>query len=222
VTQNAYRAARAAVDAALTGAELINDGAGLAYVLCRPPGHHAERRAFGGFCYFNNAAIAAHFLSKKGRIAFLDIDHHHGNGSQDIFYDRDDVYFISIHGHPGGAYPYFAGFADERGSGAGKGFNRNFPLFPGADNITYTDTLARALRLLSRFKPDFLVVSLGFDIMAGDPTGSFSVNERGMRRIGEMLGATGWPTLVVQEGGYALRNLRRGATAFFRGLTGPG
>jgi acetoin utilization deacetylase AcuC-like enzyme/GNAT superfamily N-acetyltransferase len=222
VTRNAYRAARAAVDAALTGAELVADGAGLAYVLCRPPGHHAERRAFGGFCYFNNAAIAANWLSKRGRIAFLDIDHHHGNGSQDIFYERNDVYFVSIHGHPRTTYPYFAGFPDERGTGAGKGFNRNFPLFPGADNAVYADTLARALRLFARFKPDYLVVSLGFDIMAGDPTGSFSINERGMRRIGEMLAAPGWPTLVVQEGGYALRNLRLGATAFFRGLTGPG
>ena len=220
VTHNAYRAARAAVDAALTGAELVAKGKDLAYVLCRPPGHHAERRAFGGFCYFNNAAIAAHYLSQHGRVAFLDIDHHHGNGSQDIFYERDDVYFISIHGHPRSAYPYFAGYADERGAGKGKGFNRNFPLFPGADIGEYVETLTRALRLFSRFKPDYFVLSLGFDIMAGDPTGSFTINDRGMRRIGEMLAEPGWPTLVVQEGGYALRNLRQGATGFFRGLTG--
>lgn len=222
VTHNTYRAARGAVDAALTGAEKVMKGADLAYVLCRPPGHHAERRAFGGFCYFNNAAIAAHYLSGHGRVAFIDIDHHHGNGSQDIFYERDDVYFISIHGHPRSAYPYFSGFADERGEGKGKGFNRNFPLYPGADIAQYTDALARALRLFARFKPDYLVVSLGFDIMAGDPTGSFNIKDRGMRRIGAMLAEPGWPTLVVQEGGYALRNLRTGATEFFRGLTGQG
>ncbi len=220
VTANAYRAARNAANAALTGAELVLKGESPVYVLCRPPGHHAERRAFGGFCYFNNAAIAAHRLSKDGKVAFLDIDHHHGNGSQDIFWRRDDVFFVSIHGHPRVAYPYFAGYADERGEGAGKGFNRNFPLYPGADNHEYADTLARALRLLARFRPKYLVVSLGFDIMAGDPTGTFNVSERGMRRIGTMLGETGWPTLLVQEGGYALRNLRAGATEFFRGLTG--
>ena len=220
VTRNAYRAAHAAVNAALTGARLVANGADLAYVLCRPPGHHAERRAFGGFCYFNNAAIAAHELSRRGRVAFIDIDHHHGNGSQDIFYERDDVFFISIHGHPRSAYPYFAGYADERGAGKGKGFNRNFPLFPGADIAEYTDTLARAMRLFGRFKPDYLVISLGFDIMGGDPTGTFNINDRGMRRIGAMLGEPGWPTLVVQEGGYALRNLRLGAMEFFRGLTG--
>lgn len=219
VTHNTYRAARGAVDAALTGAELVQKGTDLAYVLCRPPGHHAERGVFGGFCYFNSAAIAAHFLSRHGKVAFIDIDHHHGNGSQDIFYRRDDVFFISIHGHPRSAYPYFAGFADERGEGKGKGFNRNFPLYPGADIGEYSDALARALRLFARFRPDYLVISLGFDIMAGDPTGTFNINDRGMRRIGTMLAEPAWPTLVVQEGGYALRNLRAGATEFFRGLT---
>ncbi len=222
VTHNTYRAARGAVDAALTGAEKLAKGPELAYVLCRPPGHHAERGVFGGFCYFNNAAIAAHYLSKHGRVAFIDIDHHHGNGSQDIFYARDDVYFISIHGHPRSAYPYFSGFPDERGEGKGKGFNRNFPLYPGADIAQYTDVLARAMRLFTRFKPDYLVISLGLDIMSGDPTGTFNINDRGMRRIGAMLAEPGWPTLVVQEGGYALRNLRTGATEFFRGLTGQG
>lgn len=130
------------------------------------------------------------------------------------------MFFISIHGHPRSAHPYFAGYADERGAGKGKGFNRNFPLFPGADIAEYTDTLARAMRLFGRFKPDYLVISLGFDIMGGDPTGTFNINDRGMRRIGAMLGEPGWPTLVVQEGGYALRNLRLGAMEFFRGLTG--
>ncbi len=220
VTRNAFAAARAAANAALTGAELLRKGTTPVYVLCRPPGHHAERRAFGGFCYFNNAAVAAHYLSHEGKVALLDIDHHHGNGTQDIFWKRDDVFFVSIHGHPRAAYPYFAGYVDERGDGAGDGYNRNFPLYPGADNHEYIETLERALRLFVRFRPKYLVVSLGFDIMAGDPTGTFDVTERGMRRIGAMLRETGWPILAVQEGGYALRNLRTGAAEFFRGLAG--
>jgi len=223
VTANAYKAARHAVDAALTGAECTLKGAAHTYVLCRPPGHHAESRVFGGFCYFNNASIAAHYLSRHGRVAFIDIDHHHGNGSQEIFYKRNDVYFVSIHGHPRVAYPYFAGYSDERGEEAGKGFNRNFPLYPGTDDDTYVKTLIEALGTLRRFKPDYFVVSLGLDIMAGDPTGAFAITTKGMQRIGELLNGLKVPTLIVQEGGYTLRNLRVGATAFFTGLlTTPG
>jgi acetoin utilization deacetylase AcuC-like enzyme/GNAT superfamily N-acetyltransferase len=221
VTANAYKAARNAVDAALTGAEHVLKSGSYTYVLCRPPGHHAEFRAFGGFCYFNNAAIAAHHLARHGKVAFLDIDYHHGNGSQSIFYSRSDVYFISIHGHPRVSYPYFAGYIDERGEGNGKGFNRNFPLYPGVDDDAYLKTLAEALKVFRRFKPNFLVVSLGFDIMAGDPTGAFNVTPKGMQRIGTMLAELRLPTLVVQEGGYSLRNLRLGATGFFKGLLGP-
>ncbi|MCP5362168.1 MAG: histone deacetylase family protein [Hyphomicrobiales bacterium] len=218
VTANAYKAARNAVNAALTGAERILKGSTHAYVLCRPPGHHAEIGVFGGFCYFNNAAIAAHYLSKKGKVAFIDIDFHHGNGSQDIFYKRNDVYFISIHGHPRVSYPYFAGYSDERGDGLGKGFNRNFPLYPGVDDETYLKTLESALALFRKYKPDYLVISLGFDIMAGDPTGAFTISPKGMQQIGVMMASMKLPTLVVQEGGYALRNLRLGATGFFKGL----
>ncbi|MGD2140874.1 MAG: histone deacetylase family protein [Burkholderiales bacterium] len=220
VTANAYKAARHAVDATLTGAERLLKGSRHTYVLCRPPGHHAESRVFGGFCYFNNAAIAAHHLSRHGRVAFIDIDHHHGNGSQEIFYQRNDVYFVSIHGHPRTAYPYFAGYSDERGEGPGKGYNRNFPLYPGTDDDTYLKTLAEALNVLKRFKPDYLVISLGLDIMSGDPTGAFKVSTKGMQRIGALFSAFNVPVLVVQEGGYTLRNLRLGAAAFFTGLLG--
>ncbi|MDX1410446.1 MAG: hypothetical protein R3330_19985, partial [Saprospiraceae bacterium] len=164
--------------------------------------------------------IAAQYLSRHGRVAFIDIDHHHGNGSQEIFYKRNDVYFVSIHGHPRTAYPYFAGYSDERGDGPGKGFNRNFPLYPGSDDDTYLKTLAEALNILRRFRPDFLVVSLGLDIMAGDPTGAFLVSVRGMQRIGALFGGFSVPMLIVQEGGYTLRNLRTGASAFFTGLLG--
>jgi acetoin utilization deacetylase AcuC-like enzyme/GNAT superfamily N-acetyltransferase len=219
VTSNAYKAARIAVNAALTGAERVAKGSRLCYTLCRPPGHHAETRAFGGFCYFNNAAIAAHYLSGFGKVAFLDIDHHHGNGSQDIFYKRSDVLFVSIHGHPRLCYPYFAGYRDEKGEADGVGFNRNFPLYPGVDDNAYCETLSRAINAIKRFRPDYLVLSLGFDIMAGDPTGTFNVSARGMYRIGKQLAETELPILVVQEGGYSLRNLRVGATEFFKGIT---
>ena len=219
VTANAYKAARNAVDAALTGAEAVLKDRSHSYVLCRPPGHHAESKAFGGFCYFNNAAIAANYLSKHGKVAFIDIDYHHGNGSQDIFYTRNDVYFISIHGHPRVSYPYFAGYSDELGEDLGKGYNKNFPLYPGVDDDGYIKTLDEALKIFKKFKPDFLVISLGFDIMAGDPTGAFNITPKGMQRIGTKLADMKLPTLVVQEGGYSLRNLRLGAAGFFKGFS---
>lgn len=221
LTAAVYPAARRAVDAAMTGARLLAAGTSrFAYVVVRPPGHHAERSAFGGFCYFNNAAIAAHELSKSGKVAVLDIDHHHGNGTQDIFYERADVLTVSIHGHPESSYPFFAGFHDERGAGAGLGFNRNYPIMPGVDDAGYLTVLGRALRRIDSFAPDFLVVSFGADIMKGDPTGAFYVTVDGMRRIGVEIGALKAPTLVVQEGGYNLGNLRRGIRAFIMGAAG--
>jgi acetoin utilization deacetylase AcuC-like enzyme/GNAT superfamily N-acetyltransferase len=221
VTGNCYRAARTAVDVALTAAYRVSQGSRLCYALCRPPGHHAESRVFGGFCYFNNAAIAAHYLSQSGRVALLDIDHHHGNGSQEIFYSRNDVFVASIHGHPRLCYPYFSGYAQEKGEGAGHGFNRNYPLYPGVDDNGYIDTLEKALKAIGKFRPDYLVLSLGFDIMRGDPTGTFEVSARGMYRIGRLLASTRLPLVVVQEGGYSLRNLRAGALEFFQGLLHP-
>jgi acetoin utilization deacetylase AcuC-like enzyme len=217
LTRNCYRAARDAADVALTAAALLLDGERLAYALCRPPGHHAERRIYGGFCYFNNSAIAAHFLSRSGKVALLDIDYHHGNGGQDIFYARSDVLTVSIHGHPSHAYPNFSGYADERGEGPGMGFNQNYPLEPPVDEERYLRVLEKALGLIERFGPQYLVVSLGFDIMRGDPTGAFAISVQGMRRIGRRLGRLGIPTLLAQEGGYAVRNLRTGSHAFFAG-----
>lgn len=220
LSNTAYLAARAAVDCAITAADLVADGARVAYALCRPPGHHAEIRAFGGFCYFNNAAIAANRLSANGkRVAILDIDHHHGNGSQEIFYRRSDVLTVSIHGHPNLHYPHFSGFADERGAGDGIGFNRNHPLKDGIGDDAYVAVLDEALKQIGRFRPDYLVLSLGFDIMRGDPTGGFVVTTRGMRTIGTRIARTGLPTLIVQEGGYSRHNLRVGARAFFLGLS---
>jgi acetoin utilization deacetylase AcuC-like enzyme len=217
--RNAYLAARAAVDVALTAAEEVLAGRPVAYALCRPPGHHAGRRTFGGFCYFNNAAIAAQRLSREGKVAMLDIDFHHGNGTQDIFWTRGDVFTVSIHGHPNFAYPYFSGFTDEVGESFGRGHNRNFPLPEDAGDETYLQTVGRALELVSRFRPAFFVVSLGFDTMRGDPTGSFALTAGALEKAARLLAATNLPLLVVQEGGYSLRNLRRGSVAFFRGIS---
>lgn len=219
ITNLVYRAARRAVDAALTGAKLVAETkSSLAYVVVRPPGHHAERRVFGGFCYFNNAAIAAHYLSKQGKVAMLDIDHHHGNGAQDIFYERNDVLTVSIHGHPISCYPFYAGFEDERGAGEGEGFNRNYPLHPGVDDSGYLTVLKSALRRIRDFSPRYLIVCLGLDIMKGDPTGDMFITADGMRAIGAEIGGFGAPTLVIQEGGYNLSNLKRGVRAFVSGL----
>jgi acetoin utilization deacetylase AcuC-like enzyme len=216
--RNAYIAARAAVDAALTGAELLDEGQRLVYAVCRPPGHHAERRVYGGFCYFNNAAIAAHHLSGRGRVALLDIDFHHGNGTQDIFWHRSDVFTASIHGDPSYAYPYFAGFTDEIGDGEGTGFNLNVPLAENVEDEAYLAELDRVLWRVAEFEPRVLVLSLGLDIAKGDPTGAWRISPDGFERIGRAVGALGLPTLVVQEGGYDSRVLGRNARRFITGL----
>jgi acetoin utilization deacetylase AcuC-like enzyme len=215
---NAYKAALRSVDCTLTGAECLLDGGHAAYALVRPPGHHAEHRSFGGFCYFNSAAVAAHYLSEHGRVALLDIDYHHGNGSQDIFWRRGDVLTVSIHGHPRFTYPYFSGFNDETGGGDGKGFNVNYPLPENIDGERYREELAKALRSVRKFAPQFLVLALGLDTAKGDPTGSFRLIARDFRDNGRMVASLGLPTLVVQEGGYKTRTLGVNARHFFTGL----
>ncbi len=218
LNHNAYRAARGAVDCALTAAQLLEEGYRLSYALVRPPGHHAERKVFGGFCYFNSAAIAANYLSRHGRVAVLDIDYHHGNGTQDIFYRRSDVLTLSIHGHPSFAYPYFSGFSEEVGEGEGRGFNRNYPLPEELDGAGYRRVLARARRRVSIFRPRFLVVALGLDPAKKDPTGTWSLTAADFEENGRMLGSLRLPTLVVQEGGYRTRSLGANARHFFLGL----
>jgi len=218
LNRNAFLAARGAVDCALAGAEAIADGRRLAYALVRPPGHHAERRVFGGFCYFNNTAVAAHRLSRLGKVAILDLDYHHGNGQQDIFYARSDVLTVSIHGNPRFAYPYFSGFAEEQGEGAGLGYNLNLPLPEKVDGARYREALDQALRRIQGFAPAVLAVALGLDTAKGDPTGTWSLSPEDLHRNGLSVGALGLPTLVVQEGGYRTRTLGRNARAFFEGL----
>ena len=218
INRNALPAARRAVDCALTMADEILAGRRLAYALVRPPGHHAERRSFGGFCYFNSNAVAAHRLSEFGKVAILDIDYHHGNGQQDIFYERSDVLTVSIHGDPEFAYPYFAGFSDERGAGAGEGYNVNIPLPESVDGVLYRKALSRAIRIVRDFRPAFLVVALGLDPAKGDPTGTWSLNAADFEANGRMIGEMGLPTLVVQEGGYRTRTLGTNCRSFFQGL----
>ncbi len=218
LNKNAYQAARGAVDCGLTGAELLLSGSRLVYCLVRPPGHHAERHAFGGFCYFNTNAVAAHFLSRTGPVAILDIDYHHGNGQQNIFYERDDVLTVSIHGHPRFAYPYFSGFEDETGKNSGAEFNRNYPLPEHVDGDRYAETLTRALRRIRKYDPQFVIVALGLDTAKGDPTGTWTLTARDFERNGRLIGQLNRPILVVQEGGYNNRNLGINARHFFTGL----
>lgn len=218
LTHNAYIAARAAVNCALTGAALVREGERLVYAICRPPGHHAESAVYGGFCYFNNAAVGANVLSADGRVAVLDIDFHHGNGTQEIFYGRSDVLTLSIHGDPSYAYPYFAGFADETGEGAGDGFNHNYPLGENITDDEYMVVLDEALARIATYAPRYLVLSVGLDIAKGDPTGAWVITTEGFDRIGDAIGRLGLPTLVVQEGGYDTRVIGRNARAFLTGL----
>lgn len=218
LNHNAYHAARGAVDCAVTAANAVLAGYPVGYALVRPPGHHAERRAFGGFCYFNSAAIAAQHLSRFGKVAMLDIDFHHGNGAQDIFYERSDVLTLSIHGDPHFAYPHFAGFKDEQGAGEGLGFNVNYPL---AEHITaeqYRRCLTQALKRIKQFDPLYLVVCLGLDTAKADPTGTWSHGVEDFHQIGRLIGKKKWPVLVVQEGGYRTQTLGSNARGFFEGL----
>jgi acetoin utilization deacetylase AcuC-like enzyme/L-amino acid N-acyltransferase YncA len=218
LNQNAYLAARSAVDCALTAAEKVLEGTDLAYALVRPPGHHAETRTFGGFCYFNNGAIAANLLARYGKVAILDIDYHHGNGQQEIFYNRADVLTVSVHGHPSFAYPYFSGFRDETGIGEGAGFNLNIPLPEHITPEQHRNAVAESLRRIRRFAPAYLVVCAGFDTARGDPTGTWPNRARDFEQLGRMIGEQGYPTLVVQEGGYRVRTLGANVRSFFNGL----
>ena len=204
IIRHTHAAAMAASCCALTAAEQLLAGAKAVYALCRPPGHHAGRAFYGGYCFLNNAAIAAARLGRHGRVAVLDIDYHHGNGTQDIFYACDRTLFVSIHADPNRAYPFFSGYAAERGRGAGRGFNLNFPLPPGVEDRRYLQVLGQGLEEIRSFSPAFLVVSAGVDTCRQDPLGDFSLSPDGFLGIGRNIAALDLPTLLVQEGGYNL------------------
>jgi acetoin utilization deacetylase AcuC-like enzyme len=204
ISEGTWLAALASKDVALTGAQALHNGEQGVFSLCRPPGHHAARDMFGGYCFLNNAAIAAQYLRDRGaeRVAILDIDFHHGNGTQDIFYERDDVLFCSLHGNPEDAFPYFLGYADETGLNAGSGFNRNYPMPSGTKFAQWRESLADALAHIDKFSPQYLVVSLGVDAFENDPISFFKLTSEDFRTTGEMIGSLKIPTLFVMEGGY--------------------
>lgn len=197
-----YAAALAAANCALSGAKAITGGERAAFALCRPPGHHAGKANCGGYCYLNNAAIAAQWLSESAKVAILDIDYHAGNGTQDIFYERGEVLTISIHADPDFEYPYFSGYADETGKGDGSGLHHNFPLPAGTNDSGYLTALDEALALIQAFQPGFLVVSAGMDLYVGDPLGRFQISRQGIQAIGARIAGLRQPTLIVMEGGY--------------------
>ncbi len=223
VGESTWRSAYWSAQSAIAGAHALLDGKDQAYALCRPPGHHARAEAAGGFCYLNNAAIAAQVLRQKyKRIVVLDTDMHHGQGIQEIFYDRDDMFYISIHGDPTNFYPAVTGFDDERGSGKGEGYNLNLPMPHGSPEDVFFDRLSESIAAIHGFEPDALVLALGFDIYKEDPQAQVAVSTEGFHRLGRAVKDLGLPTLVVQEGGYHIETLDINLTSFFNGLTGSG
>jgi len=216
-----WQAARAAADAALTAADLVAGGARAAYACCRPPGHHVTRTVYGGSCYLNTAAIAAARLRERGagRVGIVDIDAHHGNGAQEIFWDRGDVLTGSVHVDPAtGWFPHFLGTADERGAGEGSGANLNVPLPPGAGDADWVRAVAGLAQAARNHGAEALVLALGVDAAGGDPESPLQVTAAGYREAGRLLGAHGLPVVVVQEGGYDLASIGGLVLAALEGL----
>ncbi len=209
ITDGTWDAAVGAASLARSAQRAVSDGASSAFALCRPPGHHASTDFFGGYCYLNNAAITAQGFRNDGaeRVAVLDVDFHHGNGTQDIFYDRSDVFFASLHGDPAHEFPYFLGYADETGVGEGQGYTANYPLLPGTTFDVWLAALDNALERIGNFGPDALVVSLGVDTFEADPISSFKLTSADFATYGRRLGALGLPTVYVMEGGYAVEEI---------------
>lgn len=221
ILKGTWAAARAAADVTLSGAQAIRSGERSAFALTRPPGHHASSDVFGGYCYLNNVAIAAAWLADKGvKPAILDVDYHHGNGTQAIFYRRDDVYFVSLHADPATDYPHFLGFADERGEGRGEDATLNLPMPRGTDWTAYGEALARALKAIEAHGADVLLVSLGLDTYERDPISYFRIGAEDYLRLGEAIAKLGKPTLFVFEGGYHVEDLAQNTTNVLEGFLG--
>ncbi len=222
ISNGTWQAARASADVALTAQALIKNGAKEAFALCRPPGHHAAGDMYGGYCFINNAAVAAQAFVDQGasRVAILDVDFHHGNGTQAIFYNRADVMFCSLHGDPKAAFPHFLGYADETGSGVGEGFNRNYPLGPGTNFQTWGAALDDACKTIKAYGPDALVVSLGVDTFEHDPISFFKLTSDDFTRYGATIGALKLPTLFIMEGGYAVEEIGINTVNVLQGYSG--
>ncbi len=216
-----WTAVASATDVAVTAAELVAGGERAAYALCRPPGHHAYRDIAGGHCFLNNTAIAAqHLRARHDRVAILDIDIHHGNGTQAIFYDRGDVLTVSVHADPSVFYPYFWGYAHERGEAAGEGCNLNLPIPRGAPDAVFLAAIRQSVPTIAAFAPGVLVVALGLDAGADDPFGGAKVTTEGFRDAGAAIARIGLPTLFVQEGGYLSPALGPNLAAVLGGYEG--
>ncbi|WP_366658466.1 histone deacetylase family protein [Fodinicurvata sp. EGI_FJ10296] len=224
ISADSWPAIRRSADAAVAAAQAVlaeteSNAAPKAYALCRPPGHHAFADMAGGFCFVNNSAVAAGVLrSRYDRVAILDVDLHHGNGTQGVFYARPDVLTVSIHADPVRFYPFFWGHADERGSGAGLGYNYNLPIPRGTADADYMPTLDAALARIAAFAPGALVVALGLDSRADDPFGGLSLTPDGYGAVGRAIAQLGLPTTIVQEGGYLSDDLGPTLTSFLQGI----
>ena len=219
-----WAAAKAGADAAVSATRLLRAGEHAVFCATRPPGHHAGADFLGGYCFLNNAAVAAQALRTQGcrRVAVLDVDYHHGNGTQSLFYERADVLFVSLHGDPRTEYPFYLGHADETGRGAGEGFNLNLPLPAGSAASTWFEALDVACARIARHGADALVVSLGLDTFAGDPISTFALQADDFSRVGQRLGRLGMPTVFVLEGGYAAAELGENAVNVIEGFEQAG
>ena len=224
ITAGTWAAARVGADCAVSAAQALVAGEPCAFALTRPPGHHAGADFYGGYCFLNNAALAAQALRDGGlaRVAIVDVDYHHGNGTQSLFYERADVLTVSLHGDPHTEYPFYLGHADEQGDGDGSGFNANFPLPAGSGNEAWFAALDAALARLRGYDPELLIVSLGVDTYVGDPIAHFRLDRPEYTRLGQRLAAFGRPTLFAQEGGYATAEIGRNVLAVLRGFDGGG
>jgi len=219
IDNNTYKAAKAAADCALTGADLIlNKKERNIFALCRPPGHHAGYDYYGGYCVFNNAAIAAYQLLKRGKVSILDVDFHHGNGTQDIFYEQASVLFVSLHGDPSHYYPYFSGYSNETGHKLGAGKNINIPLPGGTGNDKYRVHLKDAIKKIGDFQPETLVISMGFDTYKYDYLGRFKLTTDFYKEIALLAGELKIPILAVLEGGYNIMHTGKNGYSFIEGL----